>query len=119
MSANQKNPIGQLRWMATVEGFSFLALLFIAMPLKYVAGIPEVVSVIGWIHGVLFVYFCFLLERAWSFAGWSIRIPIESFISSLIPFGTFWYDKKLKMEENRLLEAMSPISAMPVDAGEE
>jgi integral membrane protein len=44
-----------LRLSALLEGISFLVLLGIAMPLKYMAGIPEPVTVIGWAHGVLFV----------------------------------------------------------------
>ncbi len=49
--------------VAIAEGISFLILLFIAMPLKYFAELPEVVLYVGWIHGVLFITsaFCFFL----------------------------------------------------------
>jgi integral membrane protein len=40
-----------------IEGYSYLALLFIAMPLKYLADIPTAVRIAGSIHGVLFVAF--------------------------------------------------------------
>ena len=50
----RRNPISLLRTLAMIEGASFLVLLFVAMPLKYFAGVPMAVKVVGWIHGVLF-----------------------------------------------------------------
>ena len=46
------------RWVTVVgylEGFSFLVLMFYAMPLKYIAGEPEMVTQFGSLHGGLFV----------------------------------------------------------------
>jgi integral membrane protein len=51
----------QFRMIAIIEGWSFILLLLIGMPLKYMAGIPLPVKILGWIHGVLFVAFCGLL----------------------------------------------------------
>ncbi|MCH5690241.1 DUF3817 domain-containing protein [Niabella sp. W65] len=45
--------------IAFLEGISYLLLLLVAMPLKYLADIPEGVKYIGWAHGVLFVLFVF------------------------------------------------------------
>ena len=50
-------PIGRLRIIGIAEGISFLTLLFIAMPIKYLAGNPEVVWYVGWGHGLLFMLF--------------------------------------------------------------
>ena len=49
------------RMIALAEGISFLTLLFIAMPMKYFMGMPEVVRVVGSIHGVLFLLYVGLL----------------------------------------------------------
>ena len=46
-----------MRLISLVEGVSFLLLLGVAMPLKYLAGIPEVVTVVGAAHGVLFILY--------------------------------------------------------------
>ncbi|WP_234734421.1 DUF3817 domain-containing protein [Tellurirhabdus bombi] len=94
-----KSSLASFRSVALLEGISFLVLLGIAMPLKYFAGIPQVVKVVGWAHGVLFVAYILTLvsvtiERRWSFG----RVVV-AFIASLIPFGTFWLDAKLKREE--------------------
>lgn len=78
------------------EGLSYLLLLFIAMPLKYLAGMPEAVKVMGSVHGFLFVaflYFLILLKAEHDF-------PISSlfwgFVLSLIPFGTFFLRRFVK-----------------------
>ena len=54
----------QLRLVALLEGSSFLALLFIAMPLKYLAGLPLAVRIMGSVHGLLFLMFMAALYRA-------------------------------------------------------
>ena len=45
----------RLRITAILEGWSLIILLAIAMPLKYFAGRPEAVSIIGMLHGLLFI----------------------------------------------------------------
>ena len=88
------------RKIALVEGVSFLVLLLIAMPLKYFAGMPMAVTVVGGLHGLLFVAFVIMAwevkreyKKDW---GWLIK----SFIASIVPFGTFWMDnRQWKKEE--------------------
>jgi len=53
-----KTSIGRLRTIALIEGISFIVLLGIAMPLKYLAGMPQAVTFAGWLHGMLFIAFC-------------------------------------------------------------
>jgi len=79
----------------TVEGYSYLLLLFIAMPMKYLAGIAVAVKIAGMIHGILFIAFCMLLVQAWQDAKWPFKENIIFFIASLIPFGTFFTKKKI------------------------
>jgi integral membrane protein len=55
----------RFRLVATLEGISFLVLLFVAMPLKYFAGMPKAVSVVGMAHGLLFVAYMYLLYECW------------------------------------------------------
>jgi integral membrane protein len=88
----------QLRLIALIEGVSFLLLLFIAMPLKYMAGIPLAVRIMGMLHGVLFVLFIVALIGAASEREWPLKRSLTAFVSSLIPFGTFVFDKSLKSE---------------------
>ena len=76
-----------------LEGFSYIFLLFIAMPLKYGFDMPATVSVAGRIHGLLFVVFCaallFALLRKESL---TFLDSVIYFVLSLIPFGSFYTD---------------------------
>ena len=92
-------PIGRLRVVGWMEGASFLLLLGVAMPLKYLAGMPMAVKVVGWAHGVLFIAFCAALVHAWRHHGWPMRRAAVGFAASLLPFGTFVFDRSLAREQ--------------------
>jgi integral membrane protein len=103
-----KTPIGRLRAIGLVEGASFLVLLGIAMPLKYFAGFPIAVKVVGWAHGVFFILFCVALAHAMRAARWSILRTLGIFGAALVPFGTIAIDGTLKREDE---EARAPTPA--------
>ena len=92
----RRNPIPLLRTLALVEGASFLVLLFVAMPLKYFAGLPMAVKVVGWIHGVLFVAFVAALVWTMIAARWSIGRGALVLVAALVPFGPFVIDRRMK-----------------------
>jgi integral membrane protein len=87
------------RMIALAEGVSFLTLLFIAMPMKYFMGMPEVVRIVGSIHGVLFVLYVGLLAMIHFRQRWSFTFSLYALIASVIPFGTFMLDKHLREKE--------------------
>ena len=91
--------IGRLRLVGMLEGLSFIILLFIAMPLKYCAGMPEAVSVAGMAHGVLFILFCTLLWYTAQKYEWSVRKAAIPFVAALLPFGPFVIDGRLRAED--------------------
>ena len=90
----------KFRLIAYIEGWSFLILLFIAMPIKYVLGEPLVVKFVGMAHGGLFLLFLYLLFVTAKEHKWTIPFASMAFIASLIPFGTFYLEKKLKIIDN-------------------
>ena len=94
-----KTPIGRLRVVAFIEGCSYLLLLGVAMPLKYFAGFPMAVKIVGSIHGGLFILFCAALVNAMIAARWSMLRAGVVFASSLVPCGTFVIDGRLKRED--------------------
>ena len=87
-----------LRLVALLEGTSFLVLLFIAMPLKYLAGLPLAVRIVGSVHGGLFLLFLAVLFRAGRERRWPFRRWLIAFVSSVVPFGTFVFDRSLRRE---------------------
>jgi integral membrane protein len=91
--------IGRLRVIGFVEGISYLVLMGIAMPLKYLADMPMAVKVTGWAHGVLFVAFSFALLHVFLVHKWSFVKGALAFIAALVPFGTFVLDRHLREEQ--------------------
>ena len=88
--------ISLLRVVGILEGISYLILLGIAMPLKYLANLPHTVAVVGGIHGGLFVLYIALAILSTLAFGWPIWRLVQAVVASLIPAGTFWFDRKLK-----------------------
>jgi integral membrane protein len=97
-----KSPIGRLRAIGLVEGVSFLILLGVAMPLKYFAGLPQTVKVVGWIHGLLFITFCMVLLQTRLDAKWNAWQTATILVAALLPFGPFVIDKRLRKEDKAL-----------------
>lgn len=89
-------PLSRLRMIALSEGISYVILLGIAMPLKYGFDMPQAVRVFGMLHGVLFVFFVLALAHAQLTRRWSVLFSALVFVSSLLPLGAFWMDRKLK-----------------------
>ncbi|HVO95582.1 MAG TPA: DUF3817 domain-containing protein [Terriglobales bacterium] len=97
-----KTSIGRLRAIGLAEGVSFLILLGVAMPLKYFAGLPQAVKVVGWIHGLLFITFCMVLLQTRIDAKWDARRTITVLGAALLPFGPFVIDGQLRKEDETL-----------------
>jgi integral membrane protein len=91
--------LGALRKLSLVEGISTLLLFGVAMPLKYWAGMPKAVTIVGSLHGALFVALVAMFALAIR------RVPIPTLIAGLgvlaaiIPFGPFLFDHRLRRLE--------------------
>ena len=88
--------IKQFRAISLIEGTSYLLLVFIGMPLKYGFGIKEVNQVLGMAHGVLTIVFCMALGVIWLQKKLSKQWCLAFFIASLIPFGAFVIEQRIK-----------------------
>ena len=92
----KNSPVDRLRLASGLDGLSYLILIGIAMPLKYLAGEPLAVRIVGIAHGVLFLALCaclleVLLRKKLTF-GWCVIV----FLCALFPFAPFILDRKLK-----------------------
>lgn len=94
--------ISLLRKTGIAEGVSFLFLLLIAMPMKYFYGMPIAVKITGSIHGFLFVAYVALAYYAKEVYNWPLKRFLVAFVSAWLPMGTFFFDSKLKAEEDRI-----------------
>lgn len=79
------------RIIGLCEGISFLLLLGIAMPLKYMAGIPEAVKFIGWAHGLLFMIY-FMAATVVPLQG-GVVWRLGAMAAGVVPFGPFIFDR--------------------------
>lgn len=82
------------RIAAILEGISYLALFAITMPLKYWAEMPQPNKWVGYAHGFLFIAYVILAIVFWMEKKWSIKRLIVLIAASLLPFATFYVDKK-------------------------
>ncbi len=98
---NKENYIKQLNTFGKIslaEGSSFLILLLIAMPLKYLLDIPELVKYIGWVHGLLFMIYAVQLLYIMIEHKWKISRAATYFIAAFLPLAPFWVERQLKKE---------------------
>ncbi|HLT08461.1 MAG TPA: DUF3817 domain-containing protein [Cyclobacteriaceae bacterium] len=89
----------RFRIISLVEGISMIVLLFIAMPLKYGFDMPLMVKYVGWIHGILFMLYILVLIPTSRTLKWSFLKTLIGLAASVLPFGPFLFDRKLKKEE--------------------
>ncbi|AXH12717.1 DUF3817 domain-containing protein [Halarcobacter bivalviorum] len=90
------NALGRFRVISAIEGLSFLILVFIAMPIKYIGGEPSLVKIVGMAHGVLFIIFMISLLEAKIKEEWENGFILQLFVLSLIPFGAFIIERRVK-----------------------
>lgn len=82
----KNDTFSRFRIISIIEGLSYLLLVFIAMPLKYMFNYPMAVKIVGMSHGVLFILFFLALVMAMNRYKWKF-LGFQLFVYSLIPFG--------------------------------
>ena len=87
-----------------IEGISFILLVFVAMPLKYMMGYPMATKIVGMIHGILVFAFIYQIIEAKKEAGFTLKETAWYTLLSLIPFGSFYTDRLLdkKIEDSKV-----------------
>jgi integral membrane protein len=91
-----QSPIGRFRLMGFIEGASLLILLFIAMPLKHLAGIPLAVTIVGSLHGFFFITYLLIIAYTTYKIRWSFAWVFSAVAVAFIPFGNMILDARLK-----------------------
>lgn len=90
-----KTNLGFLRLIAFLEGMSYLVILFITMPMKYLFDMPAPTRPVGMAHGVLFIVYVVLVLIVRSKYKWPLLTTFWALLASIIPFGTFVADAKI------------------------
>lgn len=92
------------------EGISYLLLLGVAMPLKYLFHHEIAVKIAGSIHGALFVALCLMILLALMWARLPFKTAILIGIASLLPAGPFFADRLIKRHQRDLSDPVDPLT---------
>jgi integral membrane protein len=96
-------PVGRVRAVGMVEAVSFLLLVFVAMPMKRIFQMPEgevAVFWVGLVHGILFLAYAAAAFWAWRQRHLTGKLLLTAAVASVLPFGPFVIDRRLKAVEN-------------------
>ncbi|SNR34404.1 DUF3817 domain-containing protein [Blastococcus mobilis] len=77
------------RVMANVVGVLLILLIVVAVPLKYLAGMPTPVTILGTAHGWLYALFFLSAVDLALRAKWSLKGSIVTLVAGTIPFLSF------------------------------
>ncbi len=88
------NQIKIFKWVSIFEALSFLILLLIAMPLKYLFNLPQMVQIVGMAHGILFISYLVGAIFVYNLLNWKFKTLLLVVVCSVIPFGPFYIEKK-------------------------
>lgn len=115
-----ETPVGRVRGVGLIEGISALTLFFIAMPLKYLTGTPElgksVVFWVGLLHGILFISYAAVTFLAWGQGHLTAKLVGLAAIAAIVPFGPFVLDKRLKAYEKTHPDTPAPVESTVPDS---
>ena len=87
---------------AIAEALTLLALVGLAMPLKYGADVPEAVAIVGPIHGLAFMMFLWFVARSWGEGLVDGLGALRLFVGALIPFGGLVNERWLRRQSGRV-----------------
>lgn len=99
MNTEQTKWARRFKWISLIEGLSFLILLGIAMPLKYVLDMPLAVTYVGWAHGLLFVLYVYCVFPTAHKLRWDFAKTLFALAASVLPFGPYIFHRYLKRSQ--------------------
>lgn len=94
MTQGKTTAIRTFKVISFLEGLSYILLLFVAVPVKYLMGDATMVKALGMPHGVLFVLYIIMALVIRSRMQWGGTTTLAVLVASLLPFGTFYINKK-------------------------
>ncbi len=90
------------RLLAIAEGYSFLLILFVTMPLKYLGSIGLPNTIVGMAHGFLFMAYVVMAIVVGQLLKWNVKDTVIVIAMSVVPFGTFWMKDRYLPKDTEL-----------------
>ncbi|MGL4289321.1 MAG: DUF3817 domain-containing protein [Phreatobacter sp.] len=100
--AAERDQLRCMRLVSLLEGTTLIALVFVAVPLKRLAGYSLATSIMGPVHGFAFVLYVWMLVQTVTGGHWPRREVIRLLVIAFIPFGAFWNERDLKRKQAAL-----------------
>lgn len=91
------------KYLAIVEGYSFILILFLTMPLKYLGGVLLPNKIMGMAHGFLFLSYVVVAIVLSQMLKWNFKKILIVLAMSIVPFGTFWMEQTYLKEDLQTL----------------
>lgn len=104
-SDDDRRQLGRMRIASITEATTLAILIFVAVPLKHAFGMPQVVSVMGPIHGLAFLFYIWMLIQSHFQIGWSGREWVRMILCAFIPLAGFVNERLLKHRQDALAAA--------------
>lgn len=111
-----RGPLLRFRVMAYVTGVLLIVLVFVAMPLKYLAGNPAPVAIVGVLHGWLYMLYLVTAFQITFRLRWPPQRMLLVLLAGTIPFASFVAERRVTSAAIR--PSQGPASAGPTDGGE-
>lgn len=86
----------RLRWMSLLDAVTYVLLVGVAMPLKYAADMPLAVTVVGMVHGLVWMLLMWLLMRTRFETSWPLQRLVVLGVAALLPIVPFFLDRSVK-----------------------
>ena len=104
-SDDDRRQLGRMRIASITEATTLAILVFVAVPLKHAFGMPQVVSVMGPIHGLAFLFYIWMLIQSHFQIGWSGREWVRMILCAFIPLAGFVNERLLKHRQDAIAAA--------------
>lgn len=89
-----KGNLNAFRKIGMFEGLSWLVLIVLTINKYVLDGSHTLVSIVGNIHGFLFVLYIVFMIIVGNKYKWGGMMYVIALVAAVLPFGTFVYDKK-------------------------
>ena len=102
---DDRKQLGRMRLTSILEASTLAILVFVAVPLKHAFGMPQVVSVMGPVHGLAFLFYIWMLIQSHFQVGWTGREWVRMILCAFIPLAGFVNERLLKHRQDALATA--------------
>jgi integral membrane protein len=83
------HPLNAARLAGFVDGTTLILLFFVAMPLKYWAGLPLAVTIVGSVHGFVFILYLIAVLYAQLRLQWHVKWTLFAVLAGFVPFANY------------------------------